>query len=99
MGSLISHQPQYHYDAAAFLFGIVTAGYLACGLFFLRFWRRSHDFLFLAFAAAFWLLALNSALVMLVPESEEDRVWFYLLRILAFLLIGLAIVRKNASRE
>ena len=98
MGSLISHQPQYSYDAASFLFGVVTAGYLACGLFFLRFWSRSRDVLFLAFAAAFWLLALNSSLVMLVPELEGDRVWFYLLRILAFLLIALAIVRKNASR-
>ena len=97
MGSLITYQA--HYDAVSFLFGIVTAFYFACGLFFVRFWRRSHDALFLAFAAAFWLLALNSSLVMLVPESEEDRVWFYLLRILAFMLIGFAIVRKNAADQ
>ena len=98
MGSLISHQPQYSYDGASFLFGIVTAGYLACGLFFARFWTRSRDNLFLAFAAAFWLLALNSGLVILVPDGDGYRVWFYLLRILAFLLIGLAIIRKNAAR-
>ena len=95
MGILINHQA--HYDAASFLFGIVTAGYLACGLFFARFWRRSGDVLFLAFAAAFWLLALNSSLVMLVPESEGDRVWFYLLRVVAYSLIALAIVQKNAE--
>jgi len=95
LGSLINYRPAY--DAASFLFGVVTAGYLACGLFFFRFWHRSHDSLFLAFGAAFWLLALNSALIMLVPEAEGDRVWFYLLRIVAFLLIALAIVRKNAS--
>ena len=95
MGSLISLQA--HYDAASFLFGIVTAGYLASGLFFLRFWTRSRDALFLAFAWAFWLLAMNSALVILVPDGESDRAWFYILRILAFSLIAFAIVRKNAA--
>ena len=43
-----------------FLAGMVTAGFLAGGLFFARFWVRSRDCLFLAFAAAFWLLALNA---------------------------------------
>ena len=51
-----------------FLAGMVTAGFLAAGLFFARFWARSRDVLFLAFTAAFWLLALNEALVALVPE-------------------------------
>lgn len=97
MGSLISHQSQYSYDAASFLFGAVTAAYFASGLFFLRFWWRSRDGLFLAFATAFWLLALNSALVVLLAEPEDGRVWFYLLRIAAFLLIALAIMRKNVA--
>ena len=44
-----------------FLAGMVTAGFLASGLFFARFWARSRDILFLAFTAAFWLLALNQA--------------------------------------
>ena len=77
---------------------MVTAGFLACGLFFARFWWRSRDFLFAAFAVAFWLLALNAALVILVPEPQQQRVWFYLLRVAAFLLIAIAIVRKNAGR-
>jgi Family of unknown function (DUF5985) len=96
LGGLIHYEA--HYDGASFLFGIVTAGYLACGLFFFRFWWRSRDVLFLAFTAAFWLLALNSALVVLMPGVEEGRDWFYLLRVVAFSLIALAIVRKNASR-
>ncbi len=78
-----------------YLAGMVTTGYLACGLFFLRFWSRSRDFLFLAFTAAFWLLALNAAAVTLVPEPDERRVWFYLLRVAAYLVIVVAIVRKN----
>jgi hypothetical protein len=80
-----------------YLAGMVTAGYLACGLFFLRFWSRSRDFLFLAFAAAFWLLALNAAAVTLIPAPDERRAWFYLLRVAAYLLIAVAIVRKNTS--
>ena len=81
-----------------FLSGMVTAGFLAGGLFFARFWSRSRDRLFLAFTAAFWLLALNQALVALVPEPEEKQSWIYLLRVAAFLLIAIAVVGKNAAR-
>lgn len=80
-----------------YLSGMVTAGFLAAGLFFARFWSRSRDSLFLAFTAAFWLLALNQLLVSVVDETEEQRSWFYLLRVAAFLLIAIAIVRKNAG--
>jgi hypothetical protein len=80
-----------------FLSGMVTAGFLASGLFFARFWARSRDSLFLAFAAAFWLLAMNELLVALIDEPEDTQSWFYLLRVAAFVLIAAAIVRKNAS--
>ena len=78
-----------------FLAGMVTAGLLVAGLFFMRFWSDSRDLLFLAFTGAFWMLALNEALVALVPEPSGHS-WFYLLRVAAFLLIAAAIVRKNA---
>jgi hypothetical protein len=80
-----------------FLAGMVAAGFLVGGLFFARFWVRSRDSLFLAFTAAFWLLALNQALVALVQEPEANQSWLYLLRVAAFLLIAAAIVRKNAG--
>jgi len=81
-----------------FLSGMITSGSLVAGLFFVRFWRRSRDSLFLAFAAAFWLLALNQLLVSLVDDEAEARQgWLYLLRVAAFLLIAIAIVRKNVS--
>ena len=79
-----------------FLAGMVTAGYVGGGLFFARSWSRSRDFLFLALTAAFWLLALNEALIALAPEPRGGQSWFYLLRVAAFLLIAAAIVRKNA---
>lgn len=86
----------HYWDVISFFSGIVCAGFLACGLFFLRFWSHSRDFLFLAFAAAFWLLALNVAVLILVPEPEEIRSWFYLIRLVAYVLIAIAIIRKNA---
>ncbi len=42
-----------------FLSGAVAFGFLVCGLFFLRYWHRSRDGLFLAFALAFALLGLG----------------------------------------
>lgn len=81
----------------AYLSGMLTAGFMACGLFFARFWWRSRDLLFLAFAAAFWLLALNTALVVVVTGSDENKSWFYLLRVAAYVLIAIAVIRKNSG--
>ena len=48
-----------------FLSGALTMGFLIAGLFFLRFWKRTRDGLFIAFALAFWLLGLTQALLAL----------------------------------
>jgi Family of unknown function (DUF5985) len=55
---------------STFLAGMVTAGLLVAGLFFVRFWSDSRDFLFLAFTGAFWMLALNEALIALAPDPS-----------------------------
>jgi hypothetical protein len=78
-----------------FLSGAVTFGFVVAGLFFLRFWRRTGDGLFLAFAVAFWLLGLTQALLALTGIPLEERSWLYLFRLAAFALIIAAIVRKN----
>ena len=78
-----------------FLSGAVTLGFLLCGLHFLRFWKRSRDGLFLAFACAFWLLGLNQALLALTNIPVEERSWVFLLRLAAFVLIIAAIAAKN----
>lgn len=78
-----------------FLSGAITAGFLIASLFFLSFWRRTRDSLFAAFAAAFLLLAGNQALIILAEIPEEHRSWVYLLRLAAFALLIVAIVRKN----
>ena len=86
-------------DLAAMLSGAIAAGHLVAGLFFLRFWTRTRDRLFLAFAAAFWLLAANQLLVGVYGSSAEKQAPLYLLRLVAFGLIILAIVRKNTKRD
>jgi peptidoglycan/LPS O-acetylase OafA/YrhL len=78
-----------------FVWGLITMGYLIAGLFFLRFWVRTRDGLFAAFSAAFWLLALNQGLVAISGVPREEQTWFYLLRLVAFLIIIAAVVAKN----
>lgn len=78
-----------------FLSGAVTFGFAVAGLFFLRFWRRTHDELFLIFAIAFWMLGLCQALLALTNIPLEERSWLYLIRLAAFVLILIAIWRKN----
>jgi hypothetical protein len=78
-----------------FLSGAVSLGFLVCGLFFLRFWRRTHDQLFFAFALAFALLGLGQAILALSNIPTEERGSIFLIRLAAFALILIAILRKN----
>jgi len=78
-----------------FLAGAVTLGFLVCGLFFMRFWRRTRDELFLAFAVAFGLLGLVQGLLALGNIPTEERGSVYLIRLAAFAIILVAIIRKN----
>jgi hypothetical protein len=78
-----------------FLSGALTMGFLVAGLFFLRFWKRTRDGLFIAFALAFTLLGLTQALLALSNIPVEERSWLYLLRLTAFALILVSIWLKN----
>jgi len=80
-----------------FLSGAVAFGFVVCALFFLRFWGRSRDFLFLAFALAFALLGTGQALLAIGNVPTEERSYVFLIRLAAFTLIIIAIVRKNRS--
>jgi len=80
-----------------YISGAVTLGYLVATLFFLRFWRRTGDRLFVAFSIAFALLTLNQALAQWIGAADERVGYTYLLRVLGFVLILGAIVDKNIS--
>ncbi len=78
-----------------FLGGAVAMGFAVAALFFLKFWRRTREGLFLAFSASFLLLALNQALLTLSGIPIEERSWLYLLRLAAFMLILAAMWWQN----
>lgn len=80
-----------------FLSGALTMGFVIGALFFLRFWRRTAERLFLAFAAAFFLLALNQALALWLGAADERVGYTYLLRVLGFVFILGAILDKNLA--
>ena len=81
-----------------FFAGSVTLGFLVAAVFFLKFWRRTRDPLFMPFAAAFSLLAVNQAVPLVFDIPREDQAPVYLLRLAAFALIIWAILRKNLRR-
>lgn len=77
------------------LAGATAATCVAIGLFFLRFWFDSRDRLFLAFAGAFWVFALNRLVLAMLDRDHEARVVVYSLRAAAFLLVIAAVVDRN----
>ena len=80
-----------------FLSGAVTLGFLIAAVFFLRFWRRTADRFFLSFATAFLLLALNQAIAQWLGAADERIGYAYLLRVIGFVLILVAIIDKNLA--
>lgn len=64
-------------------------------VFFLRFWRDTHDRFFLFFAVAFFIDGVNRVVLALSAYSEETEPFFYLVRLLSFTIILIAIADKN----
>lgn len=81
-----------------FLGGAIAMGFAVAALFFLKFWHRTREGLFLAFAGSFLLLAATQALLTLSGVPTEERSKLYLLRLLAFLLIIGALLWQNRRR-
>jgi hypothetical protein len=73
----------------------VSLCFFVCGLFFQRFWRLIRDELFVCFAAAFALLGVSQSLIALAGLPTEERGSLYLIRLAAFAVIIVAILRKN----
>jgi uncharacterized membrane protein HdeD (DUF308 family) len=82
-----------------FLLGVIFTASVTASLFFLRFWRTTRDGLFLAFAAAFAIEGLNRLAFFFVERPNEGAPAIYAVRLLAFVLILVAIVRKNRRRR
>lgn len=77
--------------------GAILMGYAVAGLFFWRFWVGTRDRFFAILALSFWLLGLQRLLVALTTQIFEDQVYLYTIRLLAYVLILIAIADKNRA--
>jgi hypothetical protein len=78
-----------------FLHGVLFLGYAVISLFFVRYWRKSHDRLFLFFAVAFAIMSAHRAMLASLDVHNEVGTWVYWVRLLSYVLILYAIVDKN----
>lgn len=81
------------------IYGAVVMGCFMSALFFLNFWKRSMDRFFSLFALAFLLLGLSWLAYVFAGIANEFNRPIYLLRLIAFLLIILAVIDKNRSHK
>jgi hypothetical protein len=77
------------------LAGAVAMASAIIALFFLRFWRNSKDRFFLYFSLSFGIEALHRVYAAMTFEDAEDSPLHYLVRLLSYGLILLAILHKN----
>lgn len=80
-----------------FLSGAIMMACFTVGLFFLHFYHRTRERLFLIFSAAFGMLALERLALAFVFFEHKGPV--YILRLLAFVLILIAVVDKNRPQK
>ena len=79
------------------LSGALIFAYLIASVHFARFWRRTRDRLFSYFAIAFGLFALNQLATSIPFVTDETAGYEYVLRVLGFMLILVAILDKNVA--
>jgi hypothetical protein len=78
-----------------FLSGAVTTVFLLIAICFLKYWKQTRDRLFVFFAIAFALFALNQLLATITNTMDERSGYIYILRVLGYGFILYAIVDKN----
>ena len=81
-----------------FLLGVIATASVTSGLFFFKFWRRTRDTFFLAFAASFMIEGVNRCAVLLLEKPNEGNAVVYSVRLISLLLILAAILKKNYGR-
>ncbi|HLH06633.1 MAG TPA: DUF5985 family protein [Terriglobales bacterium] len=79
----------------AFLIGVIATASVIAGVFFLKFWRRTRDSLFLGFAIAFLIEGGNRIATLNLANPNEGSPWTYGVRLFAFLIILAVILNKN----
>ncbi len=82
---------------SAFLSGAFMMGLAAAALVFLASWRDSKDDLFLYFAIAFTLMAIERIPLALFHQMKEPHSLVYLLRLTGYAFILYGIRQKNTE--
>lgn len=78
-----------------FLSGSIFLLSWVIALFFLKFWTKTQDKLFAYFSLAFAILGVERLALAFLHVSDERQPLIYILRLIAFSAIILAIVQKN----
>jgi hypothetical protein len=81
------------------IIGAVAMGFATAALFFLRFWRDTQDRLFAFFSLALLVLSVNRLGFLLVADSDRRGDYLYWIRLIAFIVIMLAVIDKNIARK
>lgn len=79
------------------LLGAIAITCFIASLFFVRFWRTTHDRFFLFFAISFAIEGCGRIMLGLSTYTNEQEPLFYLIRLFAFLIILWAIIDKNLA--
>lgn len=81
----------------ALLGGAIGMASLVIALFFLRYWRSSGDRLFLCFALSFLLQAVSRLILEPLSTQTDNQPSHYLLRLLAYAFILVAVIDKTSA--
>lgn len=79
--------------------GMLAMGFIVAGLFFLKFWRATHDRLFVAFAIAFFIFAAERIALGVVGFGSPIIESLIVVRLLGSTLILVAIIDKNRKSQ
>lgn len=85
--------------AQAVLLGAIASLCLVAAMFFLRYWRSTHDRFFLFLVAAFTMEGFNRFVAGWTGAWSEDSPTQYLVRLASYGLIVIAIIDKNRPRR
>jgi hypothetical protein len=81
------------------LLGAIATSCFVISLFFLRYWKTTHDRFFLFFAISFLIEGVNRLVNGLTQFSDEQQPVIYIIRLIAFLVIFYAILDKNRRKK
>lgn len=93
-------------NVVSFLSGIYMATFAASGIVFLKFYRHSKDSFFLFFCLSCFLMALERVVLLFFDdafaaystEQTESHSGVYLIRLIAFFMILMAVIQKNRQK-